>query len=113
MAAMTSHATEELREFLLLFFKLTDHYLFIESSSPAQPGYKARIISKTFPPTSGRCLSFWYHMRGSSIGELNVYSQTKGGGLRKLWNRTGEQNNTWQRAQVSLFVDTDYEVRNL
>lgn len=50
-------------------------------------------------------------MRGSSIGELNVYSQTKGGGLRKLWSKAGEQGSTWQLAQVSLFEDSNYEVR--
>ena len=34
---------------------------------------EARLVSAAIPAGNATCLSFWYHMLGSAIGELNVY----------------------------------------
>ena len=34
---------------------------------------EARLVSAAIPAGNETCLSFWYHMLGSAIGELNVY----------------------------------------
>ena len=49
------------------------YYLYIESSSPRRNGDGAVIASsKYLRPTSGACVTFWYHMLGKDIGQLVV-----------------------------------------
>ena len=48
-----------------------------------------------------QCLQFWYHMYGSSIGTLNVYT-AQFFFQRLSWTKTGNQGNEWRKAQVSL-----------
>ncbi|XP_074635197.1 uncharacterized protein LOC141893713 isoform X1 [Acropora palmata] len=84
-------------------------YIFVESSSPAQEGDKAKLLSAKFPSTAGRCLSFWYHMYGSSIGALNVYINKEG--LSTLvFSKAGQQGDLWLQARVSLESDSFYQV---
>lgn len=77
------------------------HYLFVETSG-VDEGEKAKLISRTFPTTGGRCLTFWYHMYGSGMGELNVYIKPVTGSLRNVWSLSGDQGNEWKMAQVTL-----------
>ena len=39
-------------------------YIYIEASSPAKPGYKARIKSPIFKSNDYSCFELWYHMKG-------------------------------------------------
>ena len=88
----------------------TGKYIFVESSSPAQEGDKAKLLSAKFPSTAGRCLSFWYHMYGSSIGALNVYINKEG--LSTLvFSKAGQQGDLWLQARVSLESDSFYQVK--
>lgn len=81
-------------------------------TSGIDEGEKARLISRTFPPTGGRCLTFWYHMYGSSMGELNVYNKPVTGSLRKVWSLSGDQGNDWKMAQVTLDSNSsEYQVK--
>ncbi|KAL9980001.1 hypothetical protein ACROYT_G008531 [Oculina patagonica] len=77
------------------------HYIFVETSG-VPSGNKAKLLSRTFPPTAGRCLTFWYHMYGSGMGELNVYVKPVTGTLRKVWSLSGDQGDAWNMAQVTL-----------
>ena len=86
-------------------------YLYVESSSPAQEGDKARLISDQFPATAGRCLSFWYHMYGSSTGTLNVYIKDKDDKWTLLWYKSGDQGDQWIQAKVTITSNLDYKVR--
>ena len=88
-------------------------YLYVEASSPAQEGDEARLISGQFPATAGRCLSFWYHMYGSSTGTLNVYILDKGGKKSLIWSKSGEQGDKWIQAKLSLTSRVDYQVSGL
>ena len=42
-------------------------------------------------------MTFYYHMYGSTIGELNVYNNGS-----KVWSRKGPQGNQWYKATVKL-----------
>lgn len=89
----------------------TGYYVFVETSG-VPTGSNAKLLSKMFPLTKGRCLSFWYHMYGSGMGELNVYIRPETGALptTKVWSTTGDQGDEWKMAQVTLTCQAKYEV---
>ena len=48
--------------------------MYAEASSPNKKGDNTRIKSPTLSGNDKpRCLSFWYHMYGPSIGTLNLF----------------------------------------
>ena len=81
-------------------FLCPGHYIYIESSYPRHRYDKARIVSPVI--TGGKCVEFYYHMKGFGIGELNVYQKTAGHPRTFLWQRYGEQSAVWTRAQVPV-----------
>ena len=84
----------------------TGHYLFIETSSFWGKGSKAWFIGPRISPQAGKCFQFWYHMYGSSIGELNVYLLTsKTVPSIPTWSRQKNQGNQWYIAQVSITLN--------
>jgi hypothetical protein len=87
-------------------------YLYIESSVPRRPGDRAVLQSATFPAAvSYTCLTFYYHMLGSGIGSLVVYTQTvQGGNNMVLWTLSGDQGNHWLQANVPISTSTPYQV---
>lgn len=78
--------------------------MYIETSAPRKPGDYARLESPVFEKTdgNGKCLVFWYHMYGSSIGRLNVYVKQGNKLGNPLWSDTGNQGNNWHRAMVTV-----------
>ena len=86
------------------------NYLYVEASSPAQEGNKAWLLSDQFLATAGRCLSFWYHMYGASIGTLNVYIVDIDDQSTLVWSRSGDQGNQWNEAKLMLESELDYKV---
>jgi len=89
------------------------YYLFVETSG-VPVGDKARLLSRTFPSIKGRCLSFWYHMFGSGMGELNVYLKSVTGAMAKVWSLSGDQGDEWKMAQVTLINSaSDYLVSTI
>ncbi|XP_041367445.1 MAM and LDL-receptor class A domain-containing protein 2-like [Gigantopelta aegis] len=85
------------------------YYLYIESSSPRVPNDTARIIYN-MPKPPGKCsLRFWYHMYGTHIGALNVYSKTLDRGQNLLASVKGQQGNKWIRKEVSLLSSTPFQ----
>lgn len=77
------------------------HYIYVETSG-IRAGEKAKLLSQTFPATKGRCLTFWYHMYGEGMGELNVYIKPVTGSLNKVWSLSGNQGDEWKMARVTL-----------
>lgn len=53
------------------------HYVFLETSRPISPGWKARLVSK-YVGMRVACLKFWYHAFGDNIhmGELQLLIKT-------------------------------------
>ena len=46
-------------------------------------------------------LTFWYHMYGSTIGNLRVYVNVTGN-LYMWWQMSGNQGNVWKLGQISI-----------
>ena len=85
------------------FGSSTGHFAYIESSAPRQPNDQAILVSKFLDGGAARCLRFWYHMYGASIGSLNVYQGANGSQIPdQVWTRNGNQENLWRRATVPL-----------
>ena len=97
-----------------LHFHFAGQYVFIETSSPRQPGDNAYLISQPFDPTTstGRCLKFWHHMKGASIGTLNVYIYTGNfSSMYLLWQRKGNKGNNWMLGQTPIRSSVKYQVK--
>ncbi|UJR31098.1 hypothetical protein I4U23_018606, partial [Adineta vaga] len=89
------------------------HFMYIESSSPQRPGQKARLLSVVEQPEKGRCLEFWYHMYGRSVGQLNVYTGTNTSAnstMTLLWSRGANVGDVWRKAHVSTEYTTPFRV---
>ena len=82
--------------FVYLYFKILDagFYIYIEASGKS-PGESARL---SLTNVSGeQCLTFFYHMLGFHIGQLNVLVNDT-----VVMSVVGEQGWDWQIAQVKL-----------
>ena len=85
------------------------YYLFVETSSPAVSGDKARLLSQEFSATEGLCMSFWYHMYGSTMGALRIL--TKANGKETLiWDKHGDQGNKWVESKLKMNGSTAFKV---
>ena len=64
--------------------------MYLETSRPVQPGWKARLVSK-YIGMRVACLKFWYHAWGGNIhmGELQLIIKT-------------DSVNTWRAEYLSL-----------
>ena len=100
--------------YFLDFFNL-GHYMYLETSGWISQGDKAWLESTPVDMRGGKCLQFWYHMFGNSIGELNVYIKT-GSSIPSTpaWSKTKDQGNQWFIGQVSVTnVFTRFSVSSL
>ena len=87
--------------------------MYIEASN-SNLGEKAQLISEDFNPTYGRCIQFWAHMKGSGIGDLNVYVRGQNdtdATMTKIWTLSGENGGgNWFSCQAPVASSTDYQV---
>lgn len=77
-------------------------YAFIEASSPRVQGNRALLETNLKLKENKRCLTFWYHMYGSSMGTMNVYTEGTGVAKAVQWTRTGNQGSTWLEASIDI-----------
>lgn len=79
-------------------FLILGQYMFIEILFLRVFGDKVYFFSEFFDLifSSGRCLQFWYYMKGVLIGILNVYIYI-GNFLIMflLWQRIGNKGDNW------------------
>lgn len=88
-------------------------YLFLSSSFTNQKDVIAVLQSETFPAAShaGRCLTFWYIIRGTQLGRVEI-SITNSKATTLIWALgTTDQGDTWQFASVGFYSDEEYSVR--
>ena len=65
---------------------------------------KARLVTPQFfssNKSSGYCFSWWYHMKGSSIGTLSVYASSNNRSSR-LWQYSEDIGSVWNAAQITV-----------
>nr|XP_039268552.1 tolloid-like protein 2 [Styela clava] len=86
-------------------------YLFLETSSPAASGQKARIISSMFRATGNNfCFSFWYNMYGINTGTLNVYLVVNDV-FTTLVSYSGDKlNDDWYQSSLVIATSSDYQI---
>jgi len=84
--------------------------MYIETSAPRRTGDKARLISPTYSPTTGRCLTFFYHMYGSGIGTLNLYKKQQSQLGPVIWTQSGDKGQQWNLAQTTLNSNLPFQV---
>jgi len=79
------------------------YFMYIETSSPRQPGDVAVLESKLYPaPLHGRCLHFYYHMYGEHMGELIVLLSPDNGIDTEIWMENKDKGNQWILQQVQI-----------
>jgi len=79
------------------------YFMYIETSSPRQPGDVAVLESKLYPaPVRGRCLHFYYHMYGEHMGELIVLLSPDNGIDTEIWMENKDKGNQWILQQVQI-----------
>ena len=71
--------------------------MYIEASSPRQPGDNAKLYSPPLEFFGNMCLQFYYHMSGATTGSLNV---TVSGNL--LFSARGDKGDMWRKASVNV-----------
>lgn len=86
------------------------HYVYMDASDVAIEKYKARLFSPIFPATEGSCLSFYYHITGDHVGELNVY-RAEGSNLFLMFNVHEDMNDHWRPMEVTVTSPVPYEVQ--
>nr|XP_008000626.2 MAM and LDL-receptor class A domain-containing protein 1 [Chlorocebus sabaeus] len=88
------------------------HYIFIKNLFPQQPMRAARISSPVISKRSKNCkIIFHYHMYGNGIGALTLMQVSVTNQMKVLLNLTVEQGNFWQREELSLFGDEDFQLK--
>ena len=90
-------------------------YVYIESSGRS-PYDAANMASPMISTASPHCLRFWYHMYGTSINTLSVYSDrsddsSTGPVGSPIWSHYGNQTNEWLRGTVTEFEPETFQVR--
>ncbi|MCJ8731787.1 hypothetical protein PDJAM_G00203550 [Pangasius djambal] len=83
------------------------YYMLIATKKNSNPSQTARLISY---PQQAKCVSFWYHIYGASIGSLRFISKNTNGTETVMWTRTGTQGNKWRFADLS-FATNDSPVQ--
>ena len=74
-------------------------------------GSRSNLTSAMYPPTSGRCFQFWYHMYGAGMGKLELFLLSKAGQRSLLWYKSGNQGNKWIRQIVHIKNPSTYQIR--
>lgn len=88
------------------------HYIFIKSLFPQQPMRAARISSPVISRRSKNCkIIFHYHMYGNGIGALTLIQVSVSNQTKVLLNLTVEQGNFWQRKELFLSGDEDFQLK--
>ncbi|GFR70351.1 MAM and LDL-receptor class A domain-containing protein 1-like [Elysia marginata] len=91
-------------------------FLFLDSQAAHSAGDVATVISETFPPSpsNGRCLTFWFFLRGNQQATFNVVIRTPGSQTEKVaWSlKNANQYNDWKQARVPIPPSTrDYFIK--
>ncbi|XP_077864144.1 MAM and LDL-receptor class A domain-containing protein 1-like [Saccoglossus kowalevskii] len=78
--------------------------MYTETSDPMEEGWVARLISEHHEPTDLSCFTFWYHMYGSTMGNLTVYLMEAGNTATReyLWSDGADYGDIWLPAMINV-----------
>ena len=77
-------------------------YIFVEASSPNNPNKIAIFKSPVLDATQLYILTFAYHMKGSSMGSLEVEVGDAHGAFHFIWRKAGSQGEHWNTARLAI-----------
>lgn len=63
-----------------------------------------------FDPTPSRCLRFWYHMNGNSIGSLQIDIVYDNGLRLPIWKLSQDQGDQWFEGTVGFSSNVTYRL---
>lgn len=97
---------------MILILAARGWYIYIEASFPRKPNDTARIHSPAISsnPSKSRCLSFWYHMYGPHIAQLNVYTKVGNQFSGPVWSKSGTHGDKWWNGRVQISNKNAYQV---
>ncbi|XP_062590345.1 MAM and LDL-receptor class A domain-containing protein 1-like, partial [Saccostrea cucullata] len=84
--------------------KVGTQYMYAEVSSPVAQGDKFQLETPLILAIP-RCMSFWYHMSGGSVGTLNILRNGN-----QVWTKSGSQGDQWIKAEVDIADTVNYKV---
>ena len=81
-----------------MIFVFTGKYMYTEAS-PQLPGDNAKLqlVVPRSLGSSTSCLTFFYHMYGSSMGTLNVFN-----GNSSIFTASGDHGNYWRKVTRTI-----------
>ncbi|XP_052085911.1 MAM and LDL-receptor class A domain-containing protein 2-like [Mytilus californianus] len=80
----------------------SSYYIFLETSN-GTTGYSASLNTTASFDWTPRCLSFYYHMYGSTINELQVKVRSSTNMIGSVvWSRKYDQGNIWHSASIDI-----------
>ncbi|XP_076084499.1 MAM and LDL-receptor class A domain-containing protein 1-like isoform X1 [Mytilus galloprovincialis] len=78
-------------------------YVYIEASGKSrQAGDKAVMSTNIQLSNVDYYMTFWYHMKGSKMGTLNIYTEGTTTAKSIIWTRSGSQGNDWVKGKVNI-----------
>tara|TARA_R110002020_G_scaffold144946_1_gene318165 strand:- start:14481 stop:17645 length:3165 start_codon:yes stop_codon:yes gene_type:complete len=87
-------------------------YFYVESSNPNFPNKVFIVYTPRFDvsATPGKVLSFWYHMHGNAMGDLEI-GMLDSTGYTALDTISGNQGNQWQLAYYPITATTPFKIK--
>ena len=88
------------------------NYFYVESSNPNFPNKVFIVYTPTFDvsATPGKVLSFWYHMYGAAMGDLEI-GVLDSSGYTALDTISGNQGNQWNLAYYPITSNTSFKIK--
>lgn len=109
MAQYWDHMAQEKKEWLenqksSLSLLYLGYYAYIETSAPRRPGDNAIMTSPKLQSFTGsKCLTFYYHMNGTHVGQLNVYMVVNGHQTTTpIFSQHGNMGMYWIQGAVTI-----------
>ncbi|XP_014036210.2 MAM and LDL-receptor class A domain-containing protein 1 isoform X1 [Salmo salar] len=87
------------------------HFVYLEATPVGFKGDKAHMKSSVWKESSATCkLTFWYYISHKASGTIRLLVKTENNGVTEVWNKTGNQGEEWNRAEVPLRKLRNFEV---
>ena len=84
-------------------------YIYIETSSPRNPGDTARLESPWM--LGPQCMTFYYHMYGATMSCVIIYIKSQATNRSKpVWLKSEDRGNHWIKGQISINETEMYQV---
>ena len=80
--------------------------MYIEASSPRVGGDNAKLELCVSGKGQPSCLTFYYHMYGSAMGTLSVFSENE-----EVFRASGNHGEKWIEARRTIYLDETVSLR--